>query len=141
MPSLSDIPGLENAVDGEIEQEGEERQTAQRPHPPPPAYGRWRGSVRVDPDVLSYHHHHILLDVSSSIGAVEVVLPSPISTAHASSPGFAEADRVYGARVEEVAEEDEEEEPPGYTSPVRVRGGGGYAPVEIAELEGGSVMF
>lgn len=138
MPSLSDIEGLENAVGGEAEQEGEERQTARQPHPPPPAYGRWRGSVRVDPDVLSYHHHHILLDASSSTGAVEVVLPSPISTAHASSPGFAEAGRVYGARVEEVNEE--EEEPPVYTSPVRVRGGG-YAPVQIAELDGGSVMF
>ncbi|KAF2219448.1 hypothetical protein BDZ85DRAFT_268465 [Elsinoe ampelina] len=23
-------------------------------HPPPPAYGRWRGSIRVDPDLLSW---------------------------------------------------------------------------------------
>ncbi|KAG8629755.1 hypothetical protein KVT40_001374 [Elsinoe batatas] len=45
------IPSTTQSVphEGEGEEEG-----SILIHPPPPAYGRWRGSIRVDPDLLSW---------------------------------------------------------------------------------------
>ncbi|KAI7527456.1 hypothetical protein KC331_g16333, partial [Hortaea werneckii] len=41
------------------------------PHPPPPAYGRWRGSVRANPDLLHWQ------PIPSPIDPETPALPSP----------------------------------------------------------------
>lgn len=88
-------------------------------------------------------YRHVALDANSPTSTVSLLLPSPTTDAGSGlvSPAFSDLRAT-------VVEEDEEDDPPVYTSPVRTRGNvrvgensGGQQRVEIAELYGDSAMF
>jgi hypothetical protein len=80
---------------------------------PPPAYGRWRGSVLANPDLLHWQAVHSPSQASPN---AELALPSPAYRA--------ERDDNHDKHVStaEVAHHQSAESlPPTYTSPLRVR--------------------
>jgi hypothetical protein len=81
---------------------------------PPPAYGRWRGSVLANPDLLHWEAVHSPSEASPD---AEPALPSPAYRAERD-----EGDHYKQVPTIEVTHHQSAESlPPMYTSPLRIR--------------------
>jgi hypothetical protein len=81
---------------------------------PPPAYGRWRGSVLANPDLLHWQAVH---DPSGAALDAKQALPSPAYRAESDEDNH---NRQLSA-AEVAHQQSAESLPPVYTSPLRVR--------------------